>query len=106
MGAIPDDGAVVFAPAHPYVRGWTKDVVFETRAMADGGSLGIAFSSVDELVSTLGPDQPWVALRVRDFRELLGDRGVTMFVFDPPLPREAWRWTSEGLAELLRSNDG
>jgi hypothetical protein len=46
---IPEGDEVVFAPAHPYVHGGKKDVVFETRPLPDGRKLGIVFTSLDSL---------------------------------------------------------
>jgi hypothetical protein len=94
---IPADDVVVFVPARPYAHGWTKDVMFETRPLPDGRRLGIAFTSVETLATTLGVYQPWVALPVKDLRELLGTRGVRLIIFDPPVPDESWRWTHERL---------
>lgn len=94
---VPSDDAVVFAPARPYARGWRRDVVFETRPLPDGRMLGLAFTSVEALATALSAYQPWVALPVRDLREILGTQGVTLIVFDPPIPEDGWRWTHERL---------
>jgi hypothetical protein len=94
---IPANDVVVFVPAHPYVHGWTKKVVFETRPLPDGRKLRIAFTSVEALATTLGLYQPWVALPVNDLCEILGTQGVRLIVFDPPIPDEGWRWTHERL---------
>lgn len=99
---VPSDDAVVFAPAHPYARGPRRDVVFETRPLPDGGRrLGIAFTSVTALATMLGAYQPWVALSVKDLREILGAQGVTLIIFDPPVPEEGWRWTYERLDKFV-----
>jgi hypothetical protein len=71
--------------------------MLETRPLPDGRRLGIAFTSVETLATTLGVYQPWVALPVKDLRELLGTRGVRLIIFDPPVPDESWRWTHERL---------
>lgn len=97
---IPADDVVVFVPARPHAHGWTKDVAFETRPLPDGRRLGIAFTSMDALATALGGYQPWVALPVKDLREVLGTRGVRLIIFDPPVPDEGWRWTHERLARF------
>lgn len=94
---IPADDVVVFVPAHPAAHAsahrQAKDVAFETRPLPDGRRLGIAFTSVETLATTLGAYQPWVALPVENLREFLGTQGVRLVMFDPPVPDEGWRWT-------------
>jgi hypothetical protein len=95
---------IVVAPARPDVRpGHRGDVIFEVRALADGTRVMPAFTSVSRLVAALGPDQPWVALPLRDIAAIMGSAGVYWVVLDPPPAPGAVRWQASDLRALERA---
>jgi hypothetical protein len=94
---------VVLAPAHPDVRlGHDADVVFEVRRAPDGGRALPVFTTVERLVATLGPEQPWVALPLRNIQHLMSAAGVPTIVIDPGAEPGAWRWQMSDLEDLAR----
>ena len=66
---LPD---IVYAPAHPDPRPGHRGVRFETRLLASGDPVALAFTSQPALVDALGPAQPWMALRLHRLRTLMG----------------------------------
>jgi hypothetical protein len=102
----PDSGdfpEIVFAPARPDVRpGHDADVIFEVRAASDGGRVLPVFSAAGALVSALGPQQPWVALPLRNPQKIMGGAGIDRIVLDPGADARAWRWQAADLEALER----
>lgn len=106
----PDDGAaagglpeIVFAPARPDVRpGHHADVVFEVRRLSDGGRALPVFTTIRQLVSALGPQQPWVELPLRNIQRIMGGAGVDRIVIDPDAEPGAWRWQASDIEALER----
>jgi SseB protein N-terminal domain len=99
-GGLPE---IVFAPARPDVRpGHDVDVIFEVRAASDGGRILPVFSAVEALVSALGPQQPWVALPLRNIQKVMGGAGVDRIVLDPDAEARVWRWQAADLEALER----
>jgi hypothetical protein len=94
---------IVFAPARPDVRpGHDADVIFEVRRTSDGGRALPVFSAVERLVSALGPQQPWVALPLRNIQRIIGGAGVDTIVLDPDAESGAWRWQASDIEALER----
>jgi hypothetical protein len=94
---------IVFAPARPDVRpGHDTDVIFEVRRTSDGGRALPVFSAVERLVSALGPQQPWVALPLRNIQRIIGGAGVDRIVLDPDAESGAWRWQASDIEALER----
>lgn len=94
---------IVFAPARPDVRpGHDADVIFEVRRTSDGGRALPVFSAVERLVSALGPQQPWVALPLRNIQRVIGGVGVDRIVLDPDAEPGAWRWQASDIETLER----
>ncbi len=92
---------IVIAPARRDVRpGHEGDVIFEVRELSDGGRALPVFSSVKLLVAALGPDQPWVALPLRNIQVIMGGAGVDRIVTDPQADPGAWRWRENDLRAL------
>ena len=60
------------------------------------------FSTVKRLVEALGPEQPWVALPLRNVQAIMGGAGVDRVVVDPEAGPGAWRWQASDLEELGR----
>jgi hypothetical protein len=97
---------VVYAPAYPDPRPGNRGVRLETRRLDDGQIVGIAFRDRGSLVGTLGPAQPWLAIRLDRLGDLLGGAGVRRILVDPPT---VGRWTAERvelLAEVLEDSRG
>jgi hypothetical protein len=86
---------LVIVPAHPASR--EDGVVFETREAAGGQPVLPVFSSVRQLVGTLGHAQPWVAMPLIKVRELAAAAGLREVVLDPAAAPGAWLWKSEDL---------
>jgi len=98
-----ENDEIVFAPARPDVRpGHAADVAFEVRQMSDGTRGLPVFTTVQGLVATLGREQPWVALPLRNIRVIMGGAGVDRIVIDPGEEPGAWRWQASDLEDLER----
>lgn len=98
-GGLPE---IVIAPARQDVRpGHEGDVIFEVRAVSDGGRALPVFTTVQRLVATLGPDQPWVALPLRNIQAIMGGGGVDKVVIDPEAQPGTWRWQASDLQALI-----
>ena len=99
-GGLPE---IVVVPARPDIRpGHDSDVIFEVRQLSDGGRALPAFTTVERLVSTLGREQPWVALPLRNIQAIMGGAGVDKVVLDPEADPGTWRWQVSDLEELAR----
>ena len=93
----------MFAPARPDVRpGHDTDVIFEVCRTSDGGRALPVFTAVERLVSALGPQQPWVALPLRNIQKIIGGAGVDRIVLDPDAESRAWRWQASDIQALER----
>lgn len=77
-------------------------MIFEVRELSDGGRALPVFTTVKRLVATLGPEQPWVALPLRNIRAIMGGAGVDRVVIDPQARPDAWRWQASDLQALER----
>jgi hypothetical protein len=95
------DTDLVFVAAHPRVKDGRKDVVFEARTLESGKAAGIAFTSIQRLVDALGQAQPWVAMPLGRFRELMGAAGVEDVALDPKVPQDAMRWQHQDVDEFI-----
>jgi hypothetical protein len=82
--------------------GHDADVVFEVRRASDGGRALPVFTTVERLVATLGPEQPWAALPLRNIQHLMSAAGVPTIVIDPGAEPGAWRWQMSDLEDLAR----
>jgi hypothetical protein len=103
-GGLPE---IVIAPARPDLRpdlrpGNDGDVIFEVRELSGGGRAMPVFTTVMRLVATLGQDQPWVALPLRNLQAIMGGAGVDTVVLDPRAQPGAWRWQASDLQALER----
>jgi hypothetical protein len=94
---------VVVAPARPDIRpGHEGDVIFEVRQLSDGSRALPVFTTVSRLVAVLGPEQPWVAIPLRNVEAIVGGAGVDRVVVDPQADPNAWRWRPSDLEALER----
>jgi hypothetical protein len=94
------DTDLVFVAAHPRVKDGRKDVAFEVRMLESGRPAGIAFTSIRFLVEALGQSQPWVAMPLGRFRQLIGAAGVGEVAVNPSVPEDAVLWRAEDVDEL------
>jgi hypothetical protein len=100
-GLVSGSPEIVVVPARPDVRpGHDGDVVFEVRRMADGDVGLPVFSAVSRLVATLGHDQPWVAMPLRNVQAIMGAAGVERVVLDPDAQPGAWQWQERDVEML------
>jgi hypothetical protein len=64
-----------------------------------GGALPV-FTTVERLVSVLGPRQPWIALPLRDVEQIMAGADVHRVALDPDAEPGAWRWQASGIEAL------
>jgi hypothetical protein len=93
---------IVYVPGHPDPRPGHHGVRFETRHDAAGEPVGVAFGSRGQLATALGPDQPWVAMRLSHLEVLLGAAGIRRILVDPHVDPSARRWDAVDLAAMTR----
>jgi SseB protein N-terminal domain len=94
---------IVFAPARPDIRpGREADVIFEVHQTGDGGQALPVFTTVERLVSALGPRQPWVALPLANIQRIMGAAGVQRIALDPAGEPGARQWQDSDLEALER----
>jgi hypothetical protein len=99
-GSLPE---IVFVPARPDARpGCEPEVIFEVREVSDGGRALPVFTTVERLVSALGPRQPWIALPLREVEQIMAGAGVHRVALDPDAEPGAWRWQASGIEALGR----
>jgi hypothetical protein len=103
----PDNDAdlpvIVFAPAHADTRpGHDGDVIFEVHQTRDGGRALQVFTTVERLVSALGPRQPWVALPLANIQRIMDGAGVQRIALDPFDQPDARQWQDSDLEALER----
>jgi hypothetical protein len=93
---LPADGDVVFVPARPMREGGEREPAIELRRLAGTDErVGLAFSSVQALVRTLGPFQPWVGLPMYGYVAWLRMQGVYRVQVDPAHGADAREWSAE-----------
>jgi hypothetical protein len=93
---LPADGDVVFVPARPVRDDAGREPAVELRRLAETGErVGLAFSSVEALVRTLGPFQPWLGLPVYAYVAWLRMQGVYRVQVDPVYDVDVRQWSAE-----------
>jgi hypothetical protein len=95
----------VYVPARP-VRGVDGDEPgIELRTIAATGErVGLAFSSPEALVRTLGGHQPWAGLPLLSYVAWLRMQGVYRLQLDPVYADDARQWSAEDLAFAIGDN--
>jgi hypothetical protein len=92
---LPADTDVVYVPARPVREGGEREPAIELRRLADTDEpVALAFSSVEALVRTLGPAQPWVGVPMYAFVVWLRTQGVDRIEVDPVYGCDIWRWSA------------
>jgi len=93
---LPADGDAVYVPARPVRDSGEREPAIEIRRLAGTGErVGLAFSSVEALVRTLGPFQPWVGVPMYSYVAWLRMQGVYRIQVDPAHPAAAREWSAE-----------
>jgi hypothetical protein len=103
-----DGQDVLFIPARPWPLDGVRQVAIETRQVASGEYVALAFTTPGKLASQLGESQPWVAMRAGDVEAELGAHGISRVLVDPGLPQDQgfWRWDRARLEQLTGDSDG
>jgi hypothetical protein len=92
------EGQILVVPAHPRREGdAVTGLAIETRLLAGGERVAMAFTSTDKLVAALGEYQPWVAVPAGKIKDLLANTGLIVLL-DPVVDAQALRWTAADLA--------
>ena len=92
----PSDTDLIFVPAQPIDDGSGTVPAVELRRLRDSGErVGLAFSSVDALVTTLGRWQPWVAMSMAAYVVWLRMHGVVRVHVDPIYDVDVAGWSVE-----------
>jgi len=99
-GPLPDDATLVYVPAGPTTD--RRDVALEIHHLeGDGAPVGLAFTTVDRLVSALGDHQPWARLPMLNYTALLVAHGVGRVQVDPEPPPGVRQWDLQRLRSYL-----
>lgn len=97
---LPPDGEAVFVPAHPMSDETGRFPMVEVRRLRqDGSAVGLAFTSVGSLVTTLGEFQPWLAMQMAVYAALLRVQGVDLVHVDPVDTDPVADWSQQRLAD-------
>ena len=95
---LPADGELVYVPARPVRDIDDVEPAIELRRLSDTDErVGLAFSSVEALVRTLGDAQPWVGMQMYAYVAWLRTQGVYRVQVDPTYRTDARQWTAEDL---------
>jgi hypothetical protein len=95
---LPADGELVYVPARPVRDIDDVEPAIELRRLSDSDErVGLAFSSVEALVRTLGDAQPWVGMQMYAYVAWLRTQGVYRVQVDPSYPTDVRQWTAEDL---------
>jgi hypothetical protein len=95
---LPSDGELVYVPARPVRDFDDVEPAIELRRLSDTDErVGLAFSSVEALVRTLGDAQPWVGVGMYSYVVWLRTQGVYRIQVDPDYPADVRQWSAEDL---------
>jgi hypothetical protein len=95
---LPADGELVYVPARPVRDIDDVEPAIELRRLSDSDErVGLAFSSVEALVRTLGDAQPWVGMQMYAYVAWLRTQGVYRVQVDPSYRTDVRQWTAEDL---------
>jgi hypothetical protein len=94
---LPADGDEVFVPARPVRDGADdREPAIELRRLAGSGErVGIAFTTMEALVRTLGEFQPWVGMPMYAYVAWLRAMGVYRVQVDPAYRTDVRQWSAE-----------
>jgi hypothetical protein len=95
---LPADGELVYVPARPTREVDDVEPAIELRRLtATDERVGLAFSTVEALVRTLGDAQPWVRVGMYEYVAWLRAQGVYRVQVDPSYRTDVREWTAEDL---------
>jgi hypothetical protein len=95
---LPSDGELVYVPARPVRDLDEVEPAIELRRLSDTDErVGLAFSSVEALVRTLGDAQPWVGIEMYEYVVWLRTQGVYRVQVDPSYHADVRQWSAEDL---------
>ena len=98
---LPADADVVFVPARPVRDGDAREPAVELRRLAESDErVALAFSSVEALVRTLGPYQPWVGVPMYAFVVWLRTQGVDHLQVDPVYATDVREWSADDVRRV------
>jgi hypothetical protein len=104
---LPADGDVVFVPARPVREDGELEPAIELRRLAETDErVGLAFSSREALVRTLGPFQPWVGVPMYAYVTWLRTQGVYRVQVDPVYGVDVRQWSAEDVLYASEVADG
>ena len=101
----PADSDLVFVPARPASSDLTGPMTpaVELRRRRDTGEpVGLAFTSIDSLVTVLGPWQPWISVPMFSYVAFLRTQGVTRVEVDPVYHDDVRDWSAERLVRAAK----
>lgn len=99
---LPGDDDVVYVPAHPApADGQVAPGVEIRRLRGTGEPVGLAFTSVDSLVETLGDCQPWISMPMHAYVTWLRMRKILRVQIDPRYDDDVREWTAATLTRAV-----
>ncbi|MGW6752578.1 SAV_915 family protein [Streptomyces sp. NPDC055006] len=107
---VPAYHTAVYVPAHPrYADIADADgrparvpfIAYELFAHPSDGSVALAFTTLEKLVSALGPAQPWIAASIGPLAEGMRERGARVRL-DPEVAPGHHNWQPADLAAYAR----
>ncbi|MEU6663498.1 SAV_915 family protein [Streptomyces sp. NPDC046821] len=107
---VPAYHTAVFVPAHPRyadiadAKGHPARVpliAYELFAHPEDGTVALAFTTLEKLVSALGPAQPWIAASIGPLAEGMREHGARVRL-DPEVAPGHHNWQEADLATYAR----
>jgi hypothetical protein len=99
---LPADGDLVYVPARPVRDGIEREPAVELRRLRDSDErVGLAFTSPQALVETLGECQPWISMPMYSYVAWLRMQGVYRVQVDPRYDDDVSQWSADRLADAM-----
>ncbi len=99
---LPGDDDIVYVPARPAQAGAQRAPAVEIRRLRDTGEpVGLAFTSLDALVETLGDCQPWISMPMHAYVTWLRMQKVERMQIDPHYHDDVRDWTAAALTRAV-----
>jgi hypothetical protein len=99
---LPGDDDLVYVPARPAPAGEGQAPAVELRRLRDTGEpVGLAFTSLDALVATLGDCQPWISMPMHAYVTWLRMQKVGRVQIDPEYHDDVREWTAATLTRAV-----
>jgi hypothetical protein len=101
---MPADGDLVYVPARPVCDGAEREPAIELRRLRDSDErVGLAFTSPQELVETLGECQPWISMPMYSYVAWLRMQGVYRVQVDPCYADDVSQWSADRLTDAVQA---